>query len=83
MSHSDQKLFLRPYLPLIGGIFVLESGPRFFSGTRSVRSESEEKATFTYYSYLFLTISDRLAVTESVVLFYWTRVRSLVMLVTN
>ena len=26
---SDQKWFLRPYFPLIGGIFVLKSGLRF------------------------------------------------------
>ena len=29
LSASDQKWFLRPYFPLIGGIFVLKSGLRF------------------------------------------------------
>ena len=46
---SGQKLFLRPYFPLIKGMFLLRSGLRFsFRGTGSAQTKSEEKATFTY-----------------------------------
>ena len=34
---SGQKRFLRPYFPLIRGMFVFRSGVRFFLGTRSPR----------------------------------------------
>ena len=42
---SGQKWFLMPYFPLIRGMFLLRSGRSFFvSGTRSARTESEDKA---------------------------------------
>ena len=40
---SGQKWFLRPYFPLIRGMFLLRSGPRF---SFCAWTESEEKATF-------------------------------------
>ena len=42
---SGQKWFLRPYFPLIRGMFVLKSGLFIFvSDTGSAPTESEEKA---------------------------------------
>ena len=50
---NGQKWFLRPYVPLIRGMFLLRSGLSFsfFAWT-----ESEEKATFTHWYGLFLTL---------------------------
>ena len=45
---SDLKWFLRPYFPLIGGIFVLKSDLVFFVlGIGSAHSESEVKPPFS------------------------------------
>ena len=52
---SGQKWVLRPYFPLIRGMFVFRSRRfSFRSGTGSARTESEEKATFTYSLFLNL-----------------------------
>ena len=40
---SGQKWLLRPYFPLIRGMFVLRSGSRFSFRALEVPTESEEK----------------------------------------
>ena len=43
---SDQKWFLRPYFPLIGGIFVLKSGLRFLFRALEVSIQKVRKSHF-------------------------------------
>ena len=43
---SDQKWFLRPYFPLIGGIFVLKSGLRFLFRALEVPIRKVRKRPF-------------------------------------
>ena len=43
---SDQKWFLRPYFPLIGGIFVLKSGLRFLFRGLEVSIRKVRKSHF-------------------------------------
>ena len=43
---SDQKWFLRPYFPLIGGIFVLKSGLRFLFRALEVPKPRVRKRSF-------------------------------------
>ena len=43
---SDQKWFLRPYFPLIGGIFVLKSGLRFLFRALEVPKPRVRKSHF-------------------------------------
>ena len=43
---SDQKCFLRPYFPLIGGIFVLKSGLRFLFRALEVPIRKVRKSHF-------------------------------------
>ena len=43
---SDQKWFLRPYFPLIGGIFVLKSGLRFLFRALEVSIQKVWKSHF-------------------------------------
>ena len=53
---SDQKWFLRPYFPLIGGIFVLKSGLRFLFRALEVPIRKVRKSPlFQLKKWLFLT----------------------------
>ena len=47
---SDQKWFLRPYFPLIGGIFVLKSGLRFlFRALEVPIRKVRKRPLFTFF----------------------------------
>ena len=58
---SDQKWFLRPYFPLIGGIFVLKSGLRFLFWALEVPIRKVRKRPFfTLKPYYHLPISKKI-----------------------
>ena len=56
---SDQKWFLRPYFPLIGGIFVLKSGLRFLFRALEVSIQKVRKSHFLSL-YYHLPISKKI-----------------------
>ena len=55
---SDQKWFLRPYFPLIGGIFVLKSGLRFLFRALEVPIRKVRKRPFFSLKSDFSSLSE-------------------------
>ena len=55
---SDQKWFLRPYFPLIGGIFVLKSGLRFLFRALEVSIQKVRKSHFLSWKRVFSSLSE-------------------------
>ena len=56
---SDQKWFLRPYFPLIGGIFVLKSGLRFLFRALEVPIQKVRKRSFLRWKRVFSSLSGK------------------------